>query len=214
MPLRRTVMASMPTTNLAAAVISAAPSGVNLLPEPVQAAIFFSCFIALGLGTAAVTEAAFPALQRSAPGFFKSWTKSFWIIGFLFALAGASHFLILKDFCNIYPPMGTWGLWYLPGSAEFHVEWTGVAELLGGLGVVIGTLTGRTQLVKASAASLLGLTLAVTPANIYMFTHGAQIPIGVELPVAGHAFRGLMQVFLLSVLTTLARSPDSDAPAQ
>ncbi len=25
--------------------------------------------------------------------------------------------------------MGTWGLWYLPGSAEFHVGWTGAAEV-------------------------------------------------------------------------------------
>ena len=33
----------------------------------------------------------------------------------------------------VYPPIGTWGLWYLPGSAEFHVKWTGVAEVTAGV---------------------------------------------------------------------------------
>jgi hypothetical protein len=104
MPLRRTITASMPSTNLAEAVISAAPSGVNLLPLPVQAAIFVSIFIALGLGTVGVTEVAFPALKRSAPGFFESFTKTFWLIGFAFIFAGASHFLVFKDFCNSQLP--------------------------------------------------------------------------------------------------------------
>jgi len=38
-----------------------------------------------------------------------------------------------SQFARIYPPPGAWGgLWRLPGSAEFHVLWTGGAECLGG----------------------------------------------------------------------------------
>ena len=96
-------MMSLPATQLADAIV-AAPSGVNLLPEPLQAAIFFSIFAVLGVSTAAVTEIALPALKRSAPGFFDSWVKTFWLIGFGFALAGAAHFLILQDFCNSETP--------------------------------------------------------------------------------------------------------------
>lgn len=97
---RRTMMAAMPITQLADAAIIAAPSGVNLLPESIQASIFLSLFVALGLSTAAVTEIILPALKRSAPGFYEGWTKTFWLIGAGFILAGASHFLILQDFCN------------------------------------------------------------------------------------------------------------------
>jgi hypothetical protein len=102
----RTSMVAMPSSQLAdAAAIIAAPSGINLLPEPIQAAIFVSIFAALGLGTAAVTEIAMPALKRSAPGFYEGWVKTFWLIGAGFALAGASHFFILQEFCN-----STWNL--------------------------------------------------------------------------------------------------------
>ena len=30
-----------------------------------------------------------------------------------------------EAFKAIYPPLGTWGCWYLPGSSDFHVAWTG-----------------------------------------------------------------------------------------
>ena len=29
-------------------------------------------------------------------------------------------------------------MWYLPGSKEFHVAWTGVVEFLAGLWLIIG----------------------------------------------------------------------------
>lgn len=52
-----------------------------------------------------------------------------------------------------------------------------------------------------AAAGLLLLTAVVTPANVFMYTHGAKLPMeGPEIPVAGHAVRGVMQVVLFGLL--------------
>lgn len=57
--------------------------------------------------------------------------------------------------------------------------------------------------------------MAVTPANIYMYTHGALMvglgPPG-DIPVAFHAVRGVLQVLLLSILLSLAREGDDTRP--
>lgn len=66
--------------------------------------------------------------------------------------------------------------------------WTGVAEiLLGGLltaGFCTRLLSGGgagasagDELISFAALGLLLLTVLVTPANIYMYTHGAKLPI-------------------------------------
>ena len=96
------------------------------------------------------------------------------------------------------------------GSASFHVNWTGVAEVAGGAGVLLGALPPVAEAVPSlgptAALGLFWLTWAVTPANIYMATHNAPGPgpAGAVIPAAGHAVRGLLQVFLLSVLWGLA----------
>ena len=52
-----------------------------------------------------------------------------------------------------------------------------------------------------SAAALCLLTVAVTPANIFMYTHGAKLPMDSEpLPLQFHAVRWVMQVVLLGFL--------------
>lgn len=87
---------------------------------------------------------------------------------------------------------------------------TGVAEILGGAGVVLGALPpvrdAAPWLQPAAASGLFALTLAVTPANIKMFTHNAPGPgpEGQVTPPAGHAVRGLLQIFLLTVLWGMA----------
>ena len=107
-------------------------------------------------------------------------------------------------------PRGAWGFWYLPGSASFHVNWTGVAEIAGGAGVLLGALppvaSALPSLGPSAAFGLYLLTWAVTPANVYMFTHNAPGPgpAGAVIPAAGHAVRFGLQVFLLSVLWGLA----------
>lgn len=125
------------------------------------------------------------------------------------------------------------GLWQLPGSPEFHVAWTGVAEILGGAGLLGGAVAERLALrplgwVRQSAAlGLFTLTLAVTPANIYMFTHGAMMeglpgPASAgPIPVSAHAVRLGLQCVLLGMLwqqaatpAPLGELPSSRGPAQ
>lgn len=86
------------------------------------------------------------------------------------------------------------------------MKWTGVAEFAGGVGLALGGLGFGAELglEQAAAWGLFALTLAVTPANIYMFSHGAQLPEGLEVPVVGHAIRGAFQCLLLAFFWTLA----------
>jgi uncharacterized membrane protein len=74
------------------------------------------------------------------------------------------------------------------------VLWTGVAEvILGGLltaGACSRLLSGGSAgdgLVSSAALGLLLLTVLVTPANIYMYTHGAKLPM--NAPQVGTYYR-------------------------
>lgn len=146
------------------------------------------------------------------------------LFGLFFASAGVGHFGAADSFRDIYPPPGTWGFWYLPGSATFHVAWTGIAEFLGGLGLLFGgvkniLLAGDGDddddgesaslwnlIQPASALGLFVLTLVVTPANIYMFTHGATMGEAMgPLAVSFHAIRFAVQIVVLSLLLALAK---------
>jgi len=130
------------------------------------------------------------------------------LLGLIFILAGASHFFV-QDYTNIYPPQGTWGgLWRLPGTPKFHVYWTGVAELLGGIGLFSSqSFLHSPQLASTFSALLLGLSVAVYPSNLYMFTHGAELPKGVEMDNKGHAIRYAAQIVLCAVLLSMVEIP-------
>ena len=166
-----------------------APSGVDELPYALQQATVLAGFAGLGAATLA-SASAYEAVRRASDEsvWWQRWeTFAAATLGVTFVLAGRSHFTMPEAFKAIYPPPGTWGFWYLPGSSDFHVAWTGVAELLGGAGLLIGCLLSvvawRVRVWVARAVFL--LVLAVSPANMYMFTHGAVMP-GVtpdELPL-------------------------------
>lgn len=189
------------------------PSGVNVLPQPIQAGIVLGVFA--GLGALTIPFSSFLTDITNQYEWVQTWRYTWPLLGVIYAAAGVTHFTLQDAYENVYPQKGAWGIWYLPGSPEFHVKWTGIAEILGGVGLVIGGLidafapvyfTSPNLLTDAgigsdSAAALLLLTIAVTPANIYMFTHGARLPVdGPEIPVAGHAIRGVMQVVLFGLL--------------
>ena len=119
----------------------------------------------------------------------------------------------------MYPHQGAWGVWRLPGTPRFHVAWTGVAEVAGGFGLLSGAYLAWLPAVpewleSASALGLIALTVAVTPANTYMFTHNAPGPLPEDadesmqvLPWYGHCARGALQVFLLATTWGVAHPP-------
>ena len=190
-----------------------APSGIDELPYGLQQLTVATAFTSLGVAaysSAAVYEAARNSFDSVWWRRWEIWSAI--TLGVTFVLAGRSHFTMPEAFKAIYPPIGTWGFWYLPGSSDFHVAWTGVAELLGGSGLLLGSLLsvagmerGRALLTFAARAVFF-LILCVSPANLYMFTHGALMP-GItpdELPLGWHAGRFAAQAIVLSVLLTTA----------
>uniref|UniRef100_A0A7S2UUQ4 Uncharacterized protein n=1 Tax=Fibrocapsa japonica TaxID=94617 RepID=A0A7S2UUQ4_9STRA len=195
-----------------------APSGVNQMPEPTQAAIVLGLMASLVAGTA-VCSAGLDAISATFPVAFSVWQKSWPLLGPGFVLAGVSHFTLHDDFCNIYPPKGTWGFWYLPGSPSFHVNWTGIVEIVGGLMLSIGGIANAFNVSLPTAMSLFlpdgalilcALTYVVSFANIYMYTHGAILPEAMkeagEVPIAGHVIRFILQIFLLALYWQMGRS--------
>ena len=94
---------------------------VQQLPRPAQAAVFLSAFATIGLLT-------FAMLTTTDIRWTQSDTAPY-VMGIIFALTGSAHFTAHDDFCSMMPTQGAWGLWYIPGSDSFHVNWTGIAEV-------------------------------------------------------------------------------------
>ena len=202
--------------------LSASVFGIDEWSTISQVGVFVSIYIALGISTY-VTTNILDIISKNGIG-LESWRTNYidtslpLILGFFYGFAGVGHFTNSNAFCDIYPPLGTWGFWYLPGSASFHVTWTGIIELLGGLGLFGSGLNNLLPFGKddlelplsliqpVSALMLFVLTILVTPANIYMFTHGAVMgdamaPLGVSF----HIIRFGFQVLFLSLLYTLSK---------
>ena len=184
-------------------------AAVQQLPLPAQAACVTGILVALGAGTHVCSSVVAPALEAAVPSLF-AFSRATWpLLGLTYVAAGVAHFSLHDEFCTMYPQRGAWGIWYLPGSASFHVNWTGVAEIAGGLGVLLGATplaSSAPWLGPGAALGLYALTWAVTPANVFMFTHNAPGPgpAGTVIPPAGHAVRFLLQIFLLTTLWGMA----------
>jgi len=106
---------------------------------------------------------------------------------------------------------------------QYHSFWSGIAEVLVGCWLFAATVrpdllptnlgafgddgSDASFVIGAStvpAALMYLLTAAVTPANIYMYTHNPVVPRIPALPYPwGHAGRGLLQCALLAVFYKL-----------
>ena len=216
-------------TRSSSAGLEASPSGIDEWPQISQAAVFFGTYAALFLTTYPATKVV-ESFSTSVIG-LERWRINVIdstlpiLMGVVYLAAGVGHFTSSQAFQDIYPPIGTWGIWYLPGSAAFHVAWTGVVEVLGGFGLLFSGVRdvfgseeeeveeGNTTLLISfgfikpiSASVLFLLTVLVTPANIYMFTHGAVMGDSMPpLDTAFHLIRFGVQVVFLTLLLTLAR---------
>lgn len=160
-----------------------------------------------------------------------------YVLSSAFIAAGIAHFALEDTFTAFVPPKGSWGgLWQIPSPGsdqlgltyeQYHSFWSGIAEILVGISLVIATTAGlapttfalpfldggdggSTAAYFASAATIPAalmylLTAAVTPANIYMYTHNPVVPRIPALPYPwGHIGRGVLQCALLAVFYKLA----------
>ena len=83
--------------------------------------------------------------------------RSIFLLSALFVFAGAMHFVIPSRYAGIMPP-------WIPCQIEL-VYVSGVAEILGGLGLLLSRLR------KAAGIGLILLLVAVFPANIQMLVN-------------------------------------------
>jgi len=140
-------------------------------------------------------------------------------LGLAFTVAGVTHFTLTDMYVRLTPPRGTWGCWQVPAPGadmlgisygQYHTYWTGVAEVVAGASLVLSAVGLLAVPLQLPCAALFLLTAAVTPANIYQFTH--DVSLEPELPVRlrypqDHAARGLIQLVLLAVWWDLATLP-------
>lgn len=85
-----------------------------------------------------------------------------WFVALWFSIGGVCHFVLTDAFVRIVPPS-------IP-SPYAMVYISGFFELLG----VIGLVLPRTR--RYAGWGLAALTVAVTPANVYMWEHASLFP--------------------------------------
>jgi uncharacterized membrane protein len=85
------------------------------------------------------------------------------LAGPLFTFTGVLHFVIPKVYARIVPP-------YIPASAEAVVYASGVAEIAGGVGLMVPRCR------RAGGWWMIATLIAVFPANVHMALHPDQYP--------------------------------------
>lgn len=173
---------------------------------------------AVGIGASVLSGPVFDAIRGS--GLWNLSRPTWPILGLIYLAAGVAHFTEAEGFENITPPNGAWGVWYTPFSPKTNVLWTGGVEIFGGAWMLFGAgsaLAGISlpvelgPVVSDGALTLWLLTWAVTPANIYALTHGANFPLDLETPPTAHAVRLAFQSVLLALLWEMAQPTIIDA---
>ncbi len=87
------------------------------------------------------------------------------VMGVLYVGAGVAHFLLTRTYESIVPDYLTYYT-----SARTLVVVSGVAEIAGGLGVMVPATR------KAAATGLVMLLVCVMPANVWMVQHPERFP--------------------------------------
>ena len=97
-----------------------------------------------------------------------SYYAGLWIMGILYIVAGINHFTNTRFYLAMMPP-------YIPWP-QAMVCVSGLAEILGGIGVLIpdGLVFPRTR--AAAAWGIVALLIAVSPVHINMCLHPEQFP--------------------------------------
>jgi len=101
----------------------------------------------------------------------KRYRIGLWLLAAFYVAGGTGHFVLTPFYVRIMPPM-------LPAPLAL-VYISGVAEILGGLGVLYGPTR------RFAAWGLVALLIAVFPANVYMAV--------AHLPFAGLAGKSWVQ---------------------
>jgi hypothetical protein len=127
-------------------------NSIQSWPLHSQAAAVFLIFVGLIACTLVVIGPVFACARRLLPsGWFEYIAGMFWAVGPFYIVIGIFHFLSPAPFCArkiftvvsvhvkqfsnlrqwsaVVPPPGTWGFWYIPGTAKFHVLWSGAVEV-------------------------------------------------------------------------------------
>merc|ERR1712216_256514 len=138
---------------------------ISALPENQQKIAFAAISAGISVGTALICALSLDVGDVGAG-----------VLGALYILGGVAHFAVFDQYTTIVPHEGAFGgLWRVPGTPAFHVTWTGIAEMAGGLGLIAGGPVHAVPHVvgRISGFALFVLTIAITPANIYAATNNA-----------------------------------------
>lgn len=108
-----------------------------------------------------------------------------------FFIGGIAHFAFTDLEMKIVPPWLPEPRWLVLISGAF--EWLGA----------IGLLFARTR--RAAGWGLILLTVAVTPANVYMWQHASQFP---EIPYWALTARLPFQLVLIAVIWWSTKAPE------
>ncbi|HEX4050829.1 MAG TPA: hypothetical protein VHY19_08140 [Steroidobacteraceae bacterium] len=120
--------------------------------------------------------------HQQSPAHDRAWRIGLGVVFLWFLIGGIAHFAATRLEMRIVPP-------YIPWP-HATVLLTGVFELLGAAGLLYRPTR------RAAGVGLFALTLAVTPANVYMLQRADLFPIPYWLLVA----RLPLQIALLALI--------------
>ena len=191
---------------------------VSAQDDEIQEFAYYSIWAFLGFGTAffvnILTLMDYQVQQSNSPFLNSIYDHVHlpFMIGYLSILTGLGQLYYLDSVASVVPPNGSWGgIWNVPAPGadifnippqKYHACWTGLAQIACGYYLASSSL-GFLEFPSVPLASgVLGLLLvAMTPINIYMFTHDKKMEgFKYYIPYPnGHVIRGIIQCVIFAV---------------